>query len=191
MLYAIVTCCLYVIYMLFICCCYFLFTCCLCCCYLLFTCCLYVVYMLFICCFLEPSQSLDSQGPVFYLFFVLWIVAAIVSTCYTFTWDVKMDWGLFQGKYKLREELIYPSKVSVPCVRTLGYYIPRLSWMEKKTKILEIDIYRSMFLCFFSIHIWSYGVWLTSSTKCRLVHLGCPVHRTACVDDLIENVHML
>ena len=43
--------------------------------------------------------------------FVLWIVSAIVSTCYTFTWDIKMDWGLFEGKYKLRSELIYGHKV--------------------------------------------------------------------------------
>ena len=41
----------------------------------------------------------------------MWIISAIISTCYTFTWDIKMDWGLFDGKYKLREELIYPRKV--------------------------------------------------------------------------------
>jgi hypothetical protein len=39
-------------------------------------------------------------------------VSAIISTCYTFTWDVKMDWGLFEGKYKLRSELIYQRKVN-------------------------------------------------------------------------------
>ena len=38
-------------------------------------------------------------------------MSAIVSSCYTFIWDVKMDWGLFEGKYKLRSELIYSKKV--------------------------------------------------------------------------------
>lgn len=36
----------------------------------------------------------------------------MVSSCYTFYWDIRKDWGLFEGKHKLREELIYP-RVSV------------------------------------------------------------------------------
>ena len=48
-------------------------------------------------------------------FFYLWIVSAFVSTCYTYTWDIKMDWGLFdknagQNRF-LREEIVYPHKV--------------------------------------------------------------------------------
>jgi len=50
-------------------------------------------------------------------FFYVWVVAAIISTCYTFAWDVKMDWGLFDknaGENKfLREEIVYAYK---------GYY---------------------------------------------------------------------
>ena len=58
---------------------------------------------------LVSDSELQSAG--YYVAFVLWIVSAIVSTCYTFTWDIKMDWGLFEGKYKLRSELIYQHKV--------------------------------------------------------------------------------
>lgn len=47
-------------------------------------------------------------------FFYLWILAAFVSTCYTFIWDVKMDWGLFDRNAKenlfLREEIVYAHK---------------------------------------------------------------------------------
>ena len=46
---------------------------------------------------------------------MLWILAAIISTCYTFTWDIKMDWGLLDknaGENKfLREETVYRSTV--------------------------------------------------------------------------------
>ncbi|KAK6629510.1 hypothetical protein RUM43_003327 [Polyplax serrata] len=46
-----------------------------------------------------------------------WIVASIVSSCYTYTWDIKMDWGLFDsksGEHKfLREETVY---------NTVGFY---------------------------------------------------------------------
>lgn len=55
--------------------------------------------------------NLAAQSALYYFLFFMWIISAIVSTCYTFTWDIKMDWGLFHGKYKLREELIYSKKV--------------------------------------------------------------------------------
>ena len=49
------------------------------------------------------------------VFFWLWIVAAVVSTCYTLTWDIKMDWGLLDknaGENKfLREETVYAFRV--------------------------------------------------------------------------------
>ncbi|XP_074654234.1 solute carrier family 53 member 1-like isoform X2 [Tubulanus polymorphus] len=50
-------------------------------------------------------------------FFYLWIASCIVSSCYTYTWDIKMDWGLFDknaGENRfLREEIVYAYK---------GYY---------------------------------------------------------------------
>ncbi|EEC01802.1 xenotropic and polytropic murine leukemia virus receptor xpr1, putative, partial [Ixodes scapularis] len=46
-------------------------------------------------------------------FFILWILSAVVSSCFTYTWDIKMDWGLFdpnQGDNRfLREEIVYSS----------------------------------------------------------------------------------
>lgn len=49
------------------------------------------------------------------VFFYLWIIVAFASTCYTFIWDVKMDWGLFDRNAKenrfLREEIVYAHKV--------------------------------------------------------------------------------
>ena len=47
---------------------------------------------------------------------MLWIWAAIISTCYTLTWDIKMDWGLLDRKAPqenrfLREETVYRYKV--------------------------------------------------------------------------------
>lgn len=53
----------------------------------------------------------DTSNPYFYL----WIIASIVSSCYAYTWDVKMDWGLFEWKSNdnkfLREETVYSSNV--------------------------------------------------------------------------------
>jgi len=44
------------------------------------------------------------------------VLASIVSSLYAYTWDIKMDWGLFDksaGENKfLREEIVYSSTVS-------------------------------------------------------------------------------
>ncbi|XP_071947796.1 xenotropic and polytropic retrovirus receptor 1 homolog [Antedon mediterranea] len=47
------------------------------------------------------------RNPLFYL----WVISAVFSSCYTLSWDIKMDWGLFSFKSKenklLREEIVY------------------------------------------------------------------------------------
>jgi hypothetical protein len=51
----------------------------------------------------------QSDNPYLYL----WVLASIVSSLYAYTWDIKMDWGLFDksaGENKfLREEIVYSS----------------------------------------------------------------------------------
>ncbi|KAK8769538.1 hypothetical protein V5799_013995 [Amblyomma americanum] len=61
----------------------------------------------------RDSYPSSSSHP----FFILWILSAVVSSCFTYTWDIKMDWGLFDsnaGENRfLREEIVYSSS---------GYY---------------------------------------------------------------------
>lgn len=61
----------------------------------------------------RDSYPSSSSHP----FFILWILSAVVSSCFTYTWDVKMDWGLFDSNAAenrfLREEIVYSSS---------GYY---------------------------------------------------------------------
>lgn len=56
--------------------------------------------------------ALSTENPYFYL----WLTASVLSSCFTYTWDVKLDWGLFDnsaGENKfLREEIVYSSPVS-------------------------------------------------------------------------------
>lgn len=46
---------------------------------------------------------------------ILWILSSMVSSCYAYTWDIKMDWGLFDKNANentfLREEVVYSSTV--------------------------------------------------------------------------------
>jgi hypothetical protein len=59
----------------------------------------------------------QSQNPFLFLF----IIASIISSCYAYTWDIKMDWGLFDksaGENKfLREEIVYSSTVCSSSLR--------------------------------------------------------------------------
>lgn len=45
-----------------------------------------------------------------------WFVSHVISSCYALTWDLKMDWGLFDKNAGentlLREEIVYSSSVS-------------------------------------------------------------------------------
>ncbi|XP_047098498.1 xenotropic and polytropic retrovirus receptor 1 isoform X2 [Schistocerca piceifrons] len=57
----------------------------------------------------ESKYTFTSENPYFYL----WVLSYILSSCYAYTWDIKMDWGLFDkkagdNKY-LREEIVYSS----------------------------------------------------------------------------------
>lgn len=61
--------------------------------------------------FLLGDYHYFSENPYFYVYFV----CATISSTYTYTWDIKMDWGLLDYRdsdYKfLREEIVYSSTV--------------------------------------------------------------------------------
>lgn len=69
------------------------------------------------------SSSGESHADA-QIFFYLYISCLIVSSCYTLIWDLKMDWGLFDRNAGentfLREEIVYPHKVSVVTGVNLG-----------------------------------------------------------------------
>lgn len=81
-------------------------------------------------------------------FFMAWIIAAIVSTCYTFTWDIKMDWGLLDKNAGentfLREETVYRSKAFY-YFAMIEDLIFRLLW-TLTVSVGELEIFHSEIL---------------------------------------------
>ncbi|CAO2637296.1 Xenotropic and polytropic retrovirus receptor 1 homolog [Lemmus lemmus] len=65
------------------------------------------------------------------VFFYLWVVFCIISSCYTLIWDLKMDWGLFDKNAGentfLREEIVYPQKAYYYCA-IIEDVILRFAW---------------------------------------------------------------
>ncbi|ALC49868.1 CG10483 [Drosophila busckii] len=95
----------------------------------------------------------------------LWIVASIVSSCYSYTWDIKMDWGLFDKNAGentfLREEIVYSSTgfyyfaiVEDLCLR----FIWALSFYLTEMKIVSGDIMTSItgILEVFRRFVWNF-----------------------------------
>ncbi|XP_060520077.1 solute carrier family 53 member 1-like isoform X2 [Cylas formicarius] len=60
---------------------------------------------------LYKSVLYDSQKSTSSPFLYLWIASAVISSFYAYMWDIKFDWGLFDGKAGdnrfLREEIVY------------------------------------------------------------------------------------
>ena len=58
----------------------------------------------------SPNYNGSTSNPFFYC----WILALVVSSCYTYIWDIKVDWGLLSSDSPketpfLREEIVYSS----------------------------------------------------------------------------------
>jgi hypothetical protein len=61
--------------------------------------------------FHAPNYSSAFDNPYTYA----WMISHLISSCYALTWDLKMDWGLFDSNAGentlLREEMVYSSAV--------------------------------------------------------------------------------
>ena len=68
----------------------------------------------------DNKLPLLDQNVLYLVVFGLWVLSAVVSTSYTFSWDILMDWSLFPNipqrccrkkALMLREDRIYAYKV--------------------------------------------------------------------------------
>ena len=65
------------------------------------------------------------------ILFPLWCVSSIISTLYSYLWDLKMDWGLLDKNAKhrfLREDLVYGSPAFYYIIMVANFFL-RLSWV--------------------------------------------------------------
>uniref|UniRef100_A0A8C8SUK3 Solute carrier family 53 member 1 n=1 Tax=Peromyscus maniculatus bairdii TaxID=230844 RepID=A0A8C8SUK3_PERMB len=80
---------------------------------------------------LLPSNPQERQHSDTVVFFYLWVVFCVISSCYTLIWDLKMDWGLFDKNAGentfLREEIVYPQKAYYYCA-IIEDVILRFAW---------------------------------------------------------------
>ena len=77
---------------------------------------------------LVAISSYYSNSIIF--FHKTWLIIAVTSSCYSYCWDMKMDYGLLQqGKnYPLRNKLIYEKKYIYYTAMTLNFF-GRFAWV--------------------------------------------------------------
>ena len=44
--------------------------------------------------FASLNGYFDDKSGVYNPFFYLWVISAVISSLYAYTWDIKMDWNL-------------------------------------------------------------------------------------------------
>jgi len=106
--------------------------------------------------FFATMNAAYSDGENYHPFFYLYVLSATISSCYTYIWDIKMDWGFFAATAGdnrfLRDELVYSSS---------GYYyfaifedlVLRFSWAYQilLNDLLGLKEYNELFVSVFAI----------------------------------------
>ncbi|PSN54545.1 hypothetical protein C0J52_07097 [Blattella germanica] len=78
-------------------------------------------FQFLICFYVTNGNWLEAgdyyEDPLDNPYLYLWFAANILSSCYAYTWDIKMDWGLLDSSATenkiLREETVYSSTVNI------------------------------------------------------------------------------
>eukprot|EP00002_Diphylleia_rotans_P010784 TRINITY_DN2133_c0_g1_i3.p1 TRINITY_DN2133_c0_g1~~TRINITY_DN2133_c0_g1_i3.p1 ORF type:complete len:622 (-),score=92.44 TRINITY_DN2133_c0_g1_i3:217-2082(-) len=90
------------------------------------------------------TSAMRGRGEGYSILFFVWIFFAIISTSYSYWWDIRMDWGLgdFRRKQILRQHLVYRSTwlyyfatASNGIARLL--WILTVSWSESRTNMFR------------------------------------------------------
>ena len=96
-----------------------------------------------------------SDGESYHPFFYMYVLSATISSCYTYVWDIKMDWGFFAATTGdnpfLRDELVYSSSYYFCAI--FEDLVLRFSWAYQilLTDYLGLKEYSELFVSVFAM----------------------------------------
>ena len=100
--------------------------------------------------------------PTFPILHSFWFIFTFISSCYSFAWDIKMDFGLLQnGKnYPLRDKLYYKKKWIYYIVSILDFFL-RFLWLITLSPEVINEFIRpeSLSIILSSLEIFRRGMW--------------------------------
>lgn len=109
------------------------------------------------------SYLFQLNSKLYSLIFWIWLIFAVLSTLYSYSWDIKMDWNLLQKNsenFYLRKIITFPKKFYYIVI--FVNFIMRCSWtLILSSKIIEIIFGNSntFNLCLGVIEISRRGFW--------------------------------
>ncbi len=100
--------------------------------------------------------------PTFPFLHPVWFIFTFISSCYSFAWDIKMDFGLLQkGKnYPLRDKLYYKKKYYYYIVSILDFFFRFLWLITLSPEVINAFIRpESLSIILSSVEIFRRGMW--------------------------------
>lgn len=100
-----------------------------------------------------------SVHPMMYY---LWLITSFISTCFSYVWDIKMDFGLLEkGEgYPLRKKLCYNSKLFYYSTAILNFFL-RFLWLITLSPEVINQFIRpeTLSIILYSLEIFRRGMW--------------------------------
>lgn len=106
------------------------------------------------------------------IFHPIWLVTSVVSTCYSFFWDIKFDFGFLQkgNNYPLRDQLCYSSKAYYYLVSVLNLFLRFLWLVTLSPEVINAFMRPEILsLVLFSLEIFRRGMW--NSVRVETKHI--------------------
>ena len=100
--------------------------------------------------------------PTFPILHPVWFIFTFISSCYSFAWDIKMDFGLLQkGKnYPLRDKLYYKKKYIYYLISILDFFLRFLWLITLSPEVINAFIRpESLSIILSSLEIFRRGMW--------------------------------
>ena len=100
--------------------------------------------------------------PTFPFLHPVWFIFTFISSCYSFAWDIKMDFGLLQkGKnYPLRDKLYYKKKYIYYIISVLDFFFRFLWLITLSPEVINAFIRpESLSIILSSLEIFRRGMW--------------------------------
>ena len=100
--------------------------------------------------------------PTFPILHPVWFIFTFISSCYSFAWDIKMDFGLLQkGKnYPLRDKLYYKKKYVYYLISILDFFLRFLWLITLSPEVINAFIRpESLSIILSSLEIFRRGMW--------------------------------
>ncbi|MCQ2820424.1 MAG: hypothetical protein MJ252_24430 [archaeon] len=95
------------------------------------------------------------------ILFYIWFGASFISTCFSYFWDLKMDFGLLDKKgFPLREKLFYKSKIYYYIIGFFNFFLRFLWLITLSPEVINSFIRpETLSIILYALEVFRRGMW--------------------------------